>query len=105
MENVVIVVEVLRPSLPSFVSLVPSLVLVSKNTPDVGSNSSGERMNQPHHVNGSVSEHRPVSSKFRRMGKNARLRLSGPVRALFSQESGRNARSSRSSQMSSPMIR
>ena len=62
-EKAVMVVEVLRPSLPSLVSFVPSLVLVSKKTPPVGSKSSGAFMNQPHHFSGSVSEHLPDSSK------------------------------------------
>ena len=61
---------VLRPSLPSLVSFVPSLVLVSKNTPAVGSNSSGEFMNQPHHFIRVVSEQLPNSSKLSLMGKN-----------------------------------
>src|SRR2546427_1534355 len=55
MENAVIVVEVLRPSLPSLVSLVPSLVCVSKKTLPVGSKSRGACMNHPHHFCGGVS--------------------------------------------------
>ena len=47
MEKAVMVVEVLRPSLPSLVSLVPSLVLGSKTTPPVGSKRRGAGMNQP----------------------------------------------------------
>src|SRR5664279_2874591 len=47
MEKAVIVVDVLRPSLPSLVSFVPSLVLGSKTTPPVGSKRRGAVMNQP----------------------------------------------------------
>src|SRR5216683_1136125 len=63
------VVEVLRPSLPSLVSLVPSLVCVSKKTPPVGSKSRGAGMNHPHHCFGSVSEQLPNSSKKSLIGK------------------------------------
>jgi len=62
-EKAVIVVEVLRPSLPSFVSFVPSFVFVSKKTPPVGSKSSGACMNHPPNFIGLVSEQCPYSSK------------------------------------------
>src|SRR6266571_7925730 len=107
MENAVIVVEVLHPSLPSLVSLVPSLVCVSKKTPPVGSKSRGACMNHPHHFCGSVSEQWPNSSKNSLIGKKAFFLESGtrPFFVIRTHESGRYSRSSTGSQISSPTIR
>src|SRR2546428_13619252 len=94
MENAVIVVEVLRPSLPSLVSLVPSLVCVSKKTPPVGSKSRGACMNHPHHCFGSVSEQFPNSSKNSLIGKNAFFLESGtrPCFGIRTHDAGRYSR-------------
>src|SRR5882762_9384949 len=96
MEKAVIVVEVLRPSLPNLASFVPSLVLVSKKTPPVGSNSSGAFMNQPHHCIGVVSEQLPNSSKYSLTGKKAFFSERGmsPVFVMRTQVSGRSSLSS-----------
>ena len=79
-------VDVLRPSLPSLVSFVPSFVFVSKKTPPVGSKSSGARMNQPQNFIGSVSEQLPYSSKKSLVGKNVRLLRVGHRAALVCAE-------------------
>jgi hypothetical protein len=48
MEKQVIVVDVLRPSIPRLVNLLASRVCAAKSVPEEGSKSSGVRMNHPH---------------------------------------------------------
>ena len=48
------VVAVLRPSPPSFITLVHSAVWASKIVPEVGSNINGEGINQPSKSNSCV---------------------------------------------------
>src|SRR5207244_4312890 len=107
MEKAAIVVEVLLPSLPSFVSFVPYLVFVSKNTPAVGSKRRGAFMNQPQRGVGVFSEQFPNSSKYSLDGKKASLSLRGakPFFVFRSQVSGSISLSSDGSQTSSPMIK
>src|ERR1039457_6751508 len=99
MEKAVMVVDVLRPSLPSLVSLVPSLVLGSKTIPPVGSNRRGAVMNQPQSFKLAVaaSEYSPYSLNQSWRGKRAAFFESGTTGPFFGRRSHASGRSGRSS--------